>query len=147
MTTWDQVAVVYIFSSLILSGIVQMVNIMGPVPILVPGGDSVLSSAYLTENDLEILKISVSEPNPIIGSSAPSEVLGFLEPSVKGIIFVGKAIFTVFNSWALILFTMTETAGIPNEFLYPILPALLLMNILSLLVILRELKLPFLGGG
>lgn len=145
--TWDQVAVIYIFTSLILSGIVQVVNIMGPVPIIEVGDDSFLSSFFLQEQDLEILKGSVSDPNPIIGSSAPSEVLGFLAPGVKGIIFVGKAIFTIFNSWTLVLYTMVDVVGVSRVFLYPIVPAILLMNVLSLLVILRELKLPFLGGG
>jgi len=34
MTSWQQAAVVFIFSSIALSGLVQIVNLMGPVPII-----------------------------------------------------------------------------------------------------------------
>lgn len=139
MTTWEQTAIIFIFSSVILSGVVQVINLMGPTPI-VDVEDSVLAYALITENDIDVLSGKTKAPLPLLGDTVPSDVLGFLAPVIFAVGLIFKILFTVFGSWALVLFAIADAGNIDHRFLAPIIPAILIMVALAFLVVLRAFK-------
>lgn len=139
MTTLKQTAFIFIFSSIALSGVIQVVNLMGPVQ-LINVEESYLDSFFVSKNDLKILQGETAEPDPILQDIVPADVLGFLAPAVIGVSFVLQVLFTIFASWSLVLFAIVDSVGVDSTFLAPIIPGILMMNVFSFIYIIITFK-------
>ncbi|KKN67094.1 hypothetical protein LCGC14_0464410 [marine sediment metagenome] len=146
MAGWRETAILYLIFSIILSGTVSMMNAMSPTQIFgIP--DSGLSQWQISEANIENLEEESRNPDALLASNNPVQILGFLAPVISGVSFLLQVVFTVFLSWSLLIDVPAQALGIPSQFTSILLVPILALQILAFLVLAREVKetIPFAG--
>ncbi len=146
MAGWRETAILYLIFSVILSGTVTMFNAMSPVQIF-GIADSGLSQWQITTDDLDTLEFKSQNPDPLLATVIPAQILGFLSPVITGVGFLLKVLFTIFLSWSLLIDVPAVALGIPEAFTGFFLLPILALQVLAFLVLAREVKetIPFAG--
>jgi len=146
MAGWRETAILYLIFSVILSGTVTMFNAMSPVQIF-GIADSGLSQWQITTDDLDTLEFKSQNPDPLLATVIPAQILGFLSPVITGVGFLLKVLFTIFLSWSLLIDVPATALGIPSAFTGFFLLPILALQVLAFLVLAREVKetIPFAG--